>query len=202
VFVVVGLLGLQALKRGPENASVSPLRMGYMLFFTGTLLIGFGSAYYHLAPSNHTLLWDRIPMAISFMAFMSAIAGEYINSRFGRLILWPLILLGIASVLYWIWTESYGSGDLRPYTIAQFMPALLTPVIILLFGAEKHGNRYIWLALIAYAIAKALEIMDVSIWSVSGMTISGHTLKHLFAGLGTYFFLLFMNSRRLNQADR
>ena len=42
------------------------------------------------------------------------------GTAWGRRIQWPLVLFGIGSVLWWR-TE----GDLRPYAIAQFGPALL-----------------------------------------------------------------------------
>jgi len=39
-----------------------------MLLFLSIFLTGFGSAYYHLEPSDQTLFWDRLPMAVGFMA--------------------------------------------------------------------------------------------------------------------------------------
>jgi hypothetical protein len=190
-FIFVGALGLIFLRRIPEQVTVKDLYAGYTMFFMGTLLVGFGSFYYHMIPSNGTLLWDRLPMAISFTAFMSIIIGEYIDRSLGRFLLWPLVLCGIASVIYWILTENMGQGDLRPYIVAQFMPAALTPIIVLLFGRGKTGNIYIWMALAAYAIAKTVEMLDASIWSYSGMFMSGHSLKHLFAALGAFLLLVY-----------
>ena len=33
----------------------------------GVLLTGFGSGYYHWSPSNETLVWDRLPMTLTFL---------------------------------------------------------------------------------------------------------------------------------------
>ena len=34
----------------------------YLILFLSVVMIGFGSAYYHWAPGNETLLWDRLPI--------------------------------------------------------------------------------------------------------------------------------------------
>ena len=47
----------------------------------------------------------------------------------GRVILWPLVLAGVASVGYWYWSEIQGQGDLRAYGVAQFLPMLLILVL-------------------------------------------------------------------------
>jgi hypothetical protein len=51
----------------------------YLLFFVGIACTGVGSAYYHYNPTNETLLWDRLPMAVAFMSFFSSVLSERIN---------------------------------------------------------------------------------------------------------------------------
>jgi len=52
---------------------LSPLRpprcASWLAFFAGTALVFFGSGYYHWAPSDATLVWDRLPMTIAFMMY-------------------------------------------------------------------------------------------------------------------------------------
>jgi hypothetical protein len=56
--------------------------------------------WYHLRPTNDTLLWDRLPMTIAFMGLFSAILTEHIDRRARRALPW-LLALGLGSVVYW-----------------------------------------------------------------------------------------------------
>ena len=38
---------------------------GYRLFLIGLLLTAFGSGFYHFAPDNARLIWDRLPIALA-----------------------------------------------------------------------------------------------------------------------------------------
>jgi len=57
------------------------LYKAYIAFFTGLILIGLGSGYYHLAPSNSTLVWDRMAITVSFMSFFVLVVGESISTN-------------------------------------------------------------------------------------------------------------------------
>jgi len=48
---------------------------------------------------------------------------------------------------------------------------------------------------IAANVAKLLELLDGQVYAQGGI-VSGHTLKHLVAGLGAYFVLLMLQRRR------
>jgi hypothetical protein len=39
----------------------------YLVMFAGLSLTAFGSGYYHLAPDNARLVWDRIAIMMVFM---------------------------------------------------------------------------------------------------------------------------------------
>jgi len=134
-------------------------------------------------------------MAIVFMAFSDIIIGEHISPRLGRLLLFPLLALGAASVAYWHFTEEGGHGDLRLYVIVQYLPVLLIPLVLLFFPSRLSHVRLIWAVLGAYALAKLLELSDHLVFSLSHI-VSGHTLKHLVAALGTYIFLVALRKRR------
>ena len=192
---VVGLLGLRSLITGSVAYGVQQLRTGYLVIFLGIILTGLGSSYYHLNPSNQTLVWDRLPMTVAFMAFFSVIIGENINLTVGRRLLWPLVFAGIASVAYWNITDMRGSGDLAPYALAQFLPMLLIPLILILFRSHLSRNVYVWAVLAAYALAKVAEQLDEVVFLWLGI-VSGHTLKHILAALSGYFLLLALQRRR------
>jgi hypothetical protein len=194
-FVIVGILGMRLVGLGRASGGLVELQGIYLTFFAGVFLTGFGSAYYHYHPDNQSLLWDRLPMTIAFMALFGAILGEYISSRCALKLFVPLLVFGIASVVYWYVSELNGNGDLRAYILVQFLPVLLIPLILLLFHSSLNGNRYIWGIIGVYTASKLMELFDIEIYSVSG-TISGHSLKHLTAAFGTFIFYWALRTRK------
>ena len=107
----------------------------------------------------------------------------------------PLTVLGGGSVLYWGWTESQGCGDLRPYLLVQFFPLLALPLLLILFPARYTRTSDLVASLACYVLAKVLELADVPIYN-QGQLVSGHTLKHLVAGVSAYLILLMLQRRR------
>jgi|SRR5579859_4772400 len=70
-FAVIGIWSLVLLLRSPSRNSTGRFlgdreRLPYVFVFTGLLLTAFGSSYYHLAPDNELLVWDRLPITITF----------------------------------------------------------------------------------------------------------------------------------------
>lgn len=189
-FVLVGILGL---RRTPELQPHLPVP-AYLLFFMAVLLVGAGSAYYHYAPDSNTLVWDRLPMTIAFMALFSIVVSDRIAVQIGRWLLWPLVLAGVASVLYWDWTELQGRGDLRAYGLVQFLPMLLIPLMLATSKGTALSGPWLWLTLVVYALAKLTEHYDAAIYVMTGF-VSGHSLKHLLGALAVYFVLLAVASR-------
>lgn len=193
--IAVGGIGIFYCIYGGLQGGLQELRVSYILFFCGVFLAGFGSSYYHYDPSNQTLVWDRLPMTLMFMAFFSAIISEFISVRWGRLLLWPLIIIGFSSIGYWYITELSGKGDLRAYALIQFLPIILTPLIMLLFRGSFNSNKMLWLVVFTYILAKLAEVLDRQIYELPGM-LSGHTLKHFIAALAAYFYYLGLKTRR------
>jgi len=196
-FVGAGAAGMLLAGRNVPGG-LPGLQRCYQVFFLALLLVGLGSGYYHLRPSNSTLVWDRLPMSLSFMAFFSAMVGERISVVAGRRLLVPLLVAGVLAVVYWHQSELHGTGDLRPYVLVQFLPLLLVPVM-LLFRSPLAGSAWLWAMLLAYAASKAAELGDAAVLALTGV-LSGHTLKHLLAALGGLLFLGALLMRR--PADR
>lgn len=180
-FLLAGLWGLARYPRllAPESQS------GYLVLCIGTILVGFGSAYYHLAPSNGTLLWDRLPMTVAFMALLSLLLCERVTGTRSSLTLWVLVIVGVCSALYWSWTEAQGRGDLRPYALVQFLPMLLIPLILFMYPQRYIRTSWLVWGFVLYVLAKALEYFDRGIYAATGF-MSGHALKHLAAALAVF----------------
>ncbi|MBT8077343.1 MAG: ceramidase [Gammaproteobacteria bacterium] len=172
------------------------IRGAYVVFFLGVLATCFGSGWYHLAPDNNSLVWDRLPMTLAFMGFFAVIIGEHVSPRVARRLLWPLLIVGAGSVFYWQYTEAQGVGDLRPYALVQFLPILLIPIILLTFPSRFHGSGFYWGMLAVYVAAKVFEYYDLQIYKTLGI-ISGHSLKHLAAAIAPAIFLWGISRRRL-----
>jgi hypothetical protein len=198
-FLIAGIMGMRLVGSGRASGGLAELQGVYLTFFAGVFLTGFGSAYYHYHPSNQTLLWDRLPMTIAFMAFFSAIVGEYISSGIALKLFVPLLISGIASVVYWYISELNGSGDLRAYILVQFLPVLLMPLILWLFNSRLNGDKYIFGIIGAYSASKLMELFDTRIYSALGM-ISGHSLKHLTAAFATFIFYWALQERKKSMA--
>lgn len=207
-FFLVGWMGLAFLRRGPTRDPDGPFRPGahtafeslrerpaYVLFFAGILLTAFGSAYYHLKPTTTRLFWDRLPMAVAFMALFSAMIAERISIYWSRMLLLPLVFAGVASVVMWRISEDAGRGDLRIYLFVQLFPMLSLPLMLLLFPPRYSRGAELFVVVLLYAAAKAIEHFDAQIWSLASRTVSGHTLKHLVAALAAWLVLDMLKKR-------
>lgn len=201
-FLPLGLLGFLTLSSDRWHGETSVLRPSCGIFFLGFTLVGFGSGWYHLNPGNDTLLWDRLPMSIAFMAFFSFIIGASVSMVWGRRLLWPLLILGAGSVFYWFFTEMAGKGDLRLYALVQFLPMVLIPFMLWKFESAVFRAGYIWGMLGLYLASKLAEWQDASIYSAL-QVISGHSLKHVLAAIaGLLFYLAMMESRHSPDSEQ
>jgi hypothetical protein len=199
-FVIVGVIGLWFLMspatKEPGRSFMDPAeRWPYAFFFLFIALTGFGSAYYHARPDNDRLLWDRLPLAIAFMAFLAIMISERISRRASTILFWPLVFLGAGSVVYWHQSEVHAAGDLRIYLLVQFYPLLAIPLILWLFPPKYTRTADLFGALAAYLVAKLLELLDTQVYAQGGL-VSGHTLKHLFAAVTPYLIYHMIKHRR------
>ncbi|HEY6465833.1 MAG TPA: hypothetical protein VIY69_07570 [Candidatus Acidoferrales bacterium] len=198
LFLFVGILGIgHILRRNPADRSGlldSRERWPWLVFFAAVTSTAFGSAYYHVNPNDHTLVWDRLPMAIGFMALLAAVFAERVNVTADLWLLTPLTLCGAATVMYWSITQSRGNGDLRPYALVQFGSGVVLLLIVALYPPRYTRGADLILSLVIYAIAKALEWADRAVYGV-GHVVSGHTLKHIAAAVSAWWILRMLHLR-------
>ena len=198
-FLLVGLIGFRNIARiaqgRGQTSFVRPAdSVTYQVLFASVALVGIGSAYYHLAPTNTTLLWDRLPMSVALMSFLAIAISEHIDRRTGIIALLPLIGFGLFSVLYWHATEQTDSGDLRYYVLTQAYPIVFVPCMVKLLPSPYTRGSDLYVVVMLYGVAKAAEIFDETIFGF-GHLISGHTLKHLFSAIGVYWMLRMVHLR-------
>ena len=199
-FLLAGIAGLVIVLRGHTRFEHPVERWPWLVFFVGVLLTAAGSGYYHLSPDNESLFWDRLPMTIAFMGLVSAQIVDRVNVRAGMLLLLPLLLVGMASVVYWIVTERRGEGNVLPYALLQGYA-----VFVLLLMAILNPSRYtrasdLYFIFGWYVLAKILESFDARVLAYSQL-VSGHTLKHVAAAAGAIVACRMLMKRQLIAAE-
>lgn len=188
-FLIVGILGIRLVLSTELKPVYANYGKFYLVFFIGVFLIGIGSGYYHWHPDNSSLVWDRLTMTVSFMSFFCLVIAECISVQLAKYLLLPLLTLGFTSVVYWYVSELRGFGDIRAYLLIQFLPAGLLPLILWLYKSNCKNCSYLWGVLGAYFLAKLAESFDAQLYNAL-IYISGHTIKHLLAGMGTLIVYL------------
>ena len=197
-FAVIGVWGLLFLLRADGRENAKPFldrreQWPYLFVFVGLLLTAFGSTYYHLAPDNARLVWDRLPMTITFMALVAAVVAERISVRLGFWLLPVLMLIGMGSVLQWNWSEIHGVGDLRFYAAVQVYSVLVVLLALLFPHRYTHASDF-GFVIGFYVLAKVLETFDKPIFAFL-QVVSGHTLKHFAAAAAGYFIFRMLQKR-------
>ena len=190
LFLAVGVAGMLW---SPRHAG-SGARISWMVFFLGVALVFFGSAWYHLAPGDGTLVWDRLPMTVAFMGLFAALVAEHVSEKMERALLIAAVAVGIASVFWW-----KHSGDLRLYIWVQAAPLLAIPLAIALFPGRFTHRYYLLHGVGCYVLAKLAEHHDGEIFSLTSNAMSGHSLKHLLAATGVYCVYLMLRRRTIKQ---
>jgi len=196
LFLASGVSGLVLLSReSSRERFLHPReRWPYVFVFLGLVLTAFGSAYYHWAPDNARLLWDRLPMTIVFMPLVATLVAERVNLKLGLWLLPILTVAGMASVLQWHFSELSGAGDLRFYAAVQLY-SLLALLAALLLPPRYTRSPDLLVVAGFYVVAKLCETLDHRIFSL-GHVVSGHTLKHLTAGAAGFWILRMLMKRQ------
>jgi hypothetical protein len=200
-FLIFGVMGLLIIGKGRACFERPAERWPYITFFIGLVLTAVGSGYYHLAPDNETLFWDRLPMTIAFMGLVAGQIVDRISVRAGLVLLPPALLIGAASVIYWLITERLGAGNVIPYGILQAYTVLVVLLLAIVNPSRYTRGSDIYWVFAWYALAKVLETFDVQVLEFSGL-VSGHTLKHVAAAFAGFSVGRMLSKRTLREAGR
>jgi hypothetical protein len=77
----------------------------------------------------------------------------------------------------------------------QFFPPILLTMIVALFPPRYTHTNYLIVAFLFFVAAKLFELFDKQIYSFARV-LSGHSLKHVAAGIACYWILLMLQHRR------
>ena len=180
-FAMVAVWGWFSLRPRRDHPALRRGWCGYRLFLVGLFLTAAGSAYYHLAPDNQRLVWDRLPIALACAGLLAGVRAETRpDTRISQYAA-VISLLALLSVAWWYYTDHpQQPGDLGPYLYFQALPLVLVPLWQAVYGAPRPDRVWFGLAILLYVLAKLAELWDHELLASLGW-ISGHTLKHLLA---------------------
>jgi len=196
IFAWIGIEGLYRLIGQKRLQILQQIYPAYITFFAALIFIAACSIYYHWSPDNLSLAWDRLPMTVAFMSFITILVAERVSLKLAGKMFPLLLIAGVASIVYWYYSELAGQGDLRIYALVQFLPMLLTPLILIVFEPRYTRSSDIWWLWICYLAAKLCEIFDHEIYQWLTL-LSGHSLKHITASIGCLVFLRHLRFRSL-----
>lgn len=182
-FALIGFTGLWMLCTGhhtsqqssPDGRSVQN-QWVWRVSFAGLITIWLGSSYFHLNPSEESLVWDQIGMSIAFAGILGLACSDAISPRAAL----PEMVLLLVTGMVTVWIVRL-SGNLLPWSLLQG-----AGMVLLVIAAVRHqpvtGIRWFWMV-VFYALAKVCEMLDADIFLLTSQLISGHTVKHLLSGV-------------------
>ncbi|MFA9274453.1 MAG: hypothetical protein ACEQSE_06200 [Candidatus Aquirickettsiella gammari] len=191
-FALVGLVGCFGIvrcwrDRQQHQRNDSALDCAYWAFAVSICATSLGSTYYHLAPDDARLFWDRLPIALACASLLVAVHIEarntsrtsYVQNKYAHFLgyseLLLMLIFAVVSVVWWQRT-----GDLRLYLGLQVAAIVLIPLWQWIYAVARLQRILFGIAIAAYVLAKLAEIGDAAILTYTGF-ISGHSIKHLLA---------------------
>ena len=178
--LAAGLFGL-ALR--PRMTIAPEERAAVNMLIAASIVTAFGSAYYHWAPANAPLVWDRLPIAIVLTSLLALVMADRMHPLFARAALWPFTALGVASVILWGVSEAMGQGDLLLYLIVRVGTGVAIVLLLILRQPRHTGTKWLVAALVSEIVMAILERFDHEVFRLTGGFVSGHGLKHVMVGV-------------------
>lgn len=179
-FMIVAMAGGWFLLEKHRRGAIGIAFPAYCAFALSLAATAVGSSYYHLAPDDARLFWDRLPIAFACCSLLAAVRAEGLPGMDARTAFMELVLLLIAALMSVIWWKQ--TGDLRPYLLIQGLTLVLVPLWQWICKAGRADRLAFGAAMLLYVVAKITEMLDAQILQQL-QVMSGHSLKHLLAAL-------------------
>ncbi|MFZ6709123.1 hypothetical protein [Undibacterium sp. TC9W] len=196
-FAMVAMVGAWFLLEKYRKGDVGIAFPAYCLFVLSIAATTVGSSYYHLAPDDARLFWDRLPIAFACCSLLAAVRADTLSDMDARKAFMELVLLLMAALMSVIWWQQ--TGDLRPYLLIQGLTLVLIPLLQWIWKAERADRLAFGAAMFLYVIAKITEMQDGQILQQLQF-MSGHSLKHLLAALAAGLIVWRWRARKEVQA--
>jgi len=175
-FAGFGLVGAWRLWLLPRGVLSPAQRSLAGLFFFGLVATAACSGWYHLQPQDNGLAIDRYGMTLAFAGLLGLAGATQVSDRAGQCLALIVLVCGTWSI--WSWSST---SNVLPWAVVQFGGIALMLGLACL-PARADTLPVSWIAVIlAYALAKVLELFDMPVYQLTGELVSGHTLKHLVA---------------------
>jgi len=159
----------------------------FVVLYASTLLVTFGSGYYHLAPDNAGLFWDRLPMTLVASAFVGTIIADRFGARAGLATLAVLFVLSAGALVYWRATQSMAQDNVWPYIATVYGSLSFAVVAMISFPSRYTHAHAAWVTFTIYMTAMAFDTwLDAPLYTM-GAILSGHSLKHLLAAVALFW---------------
>jgi hypothetical protein len=145
------------------------------------LLTGVGSAWYHWAPDAQGLVLDRMGMAVTFAGALALAVAERVGQKPAVCVMRLTLVVAVLSAVM-----PLTHGNVLPWAVVQFGGMAL--MVWLALHQPRAGALGVRLGVLIglYALAKLLELGDDAVFHATGDVVSGHSLKHLVAGLAAW----------------
>jgi len=175
--VAILAAGLWGATLGRKLRADDDERLAWRVLVAATIATALGSAWYHVAPSDATLVWDRLPMTLVMASLLALVLADRVDARFAREALLPFGAVGVASVAWWAAT-----GDLTFYAVVRVGTGAAIVVLLILRPGRTRGAGWLWSAIALDVAMTLFERYDRAVWTATGELASGHNVKHLLAG--------------------
>ena len=176
-FALVGAFGIARL-RSTHRITLSPATEASLwCVAVGFVLTAAGSSWYHHAPNDASLAWDRLPMTLVFSGVIGTALAERAGQRIARVALALLIAVGVISIVHWRL-----SGNLSLYLLLQY--GGIAALLALILATRRGDDPFPWGWVIGwYLLAKLFELGDAWVWHATNGLFAGHAIKHVTAAL-------------------
>ncbi|NMG04627.1 hypothetical protein [Azoarcus taiwanensis] len=199
-YLLAGSLGWIVIGRGALFESGFE-RLLARIFFAALFATGLGSAWYHHAPDNLSLFWDRLPLSVVLVSVTALMIAERTHvDRAGSALVVVWLFVGPLAVIYWHLTETFATGDLRPYLALHAMLIVVPPLAFLLPARYTHTKGYL-IALTLYLFGYLGDRLDHQIYALTGEFVSGHNIKHVATGAAAAMVAWTMSKRQPIQSS-
>lgn len=180
--LIAAIAGSVGAARGrPRNA----LRHAWAMFFGLVALAATAGMVDHLMPSAAGYVLSKLVTA-SACALLSLI---FVAERMGlgwvsRLATTLAVASGpVGGLMCLVAYGVTGQPDVRLLLLLEHLPLILVPLGVWSLRSRGLGATDWLVALLLFALAKAIDALDLSLWALTAGGISGHALHHLPLGL-------------------